>query len=439
MSRPPPSPNIEIDAVSAARVRRKLLAWFDRHKRDLPWRRTRDPYRVWLSEIMLQQTQVATVIPYYRRFLRRLPTVERLAAAHLDEVLRLWAGLGYYSRARNLHRSARRIVGQADECSPAVGKSSKTLGGSRGFGRRFPKSVEALMSLPGIGRYTAGAIASIAFGRRAAVVDGNVGRVIARLFEIRHDIRSGPGARRVWGCAEQLLPRKRCGDFNQALMELGATVCLPGPAARCESCPLRRECAARASGRVAELPAAGARARVTKETHVVAAIEHRGKWLFVRRAEHGLWGGLWELPTAVLNGESPRALAQRIANDVSPTSVEVSREPFCDLEHQLTHRRIRLLGHVCWAVAADRRSAPDVTSGLTPDGRGSVAAGVPAGRESTGTARRAPATRHAKKKPQGRWLRLDEVGRLGLSAAMRKVLRVLGRRSPPRENPSGSC
>ena len=180
-----------LDSKTAARIRRGLLGWFDRNRRDLPWRRTSDPYQIWLSEVMLQQTQVATVVPYYRRFLKRFPTVRVLAAAELDEVLRLWAGLGYYARARSLHRAALRVVDV--------------------HGGRFPADVDELLQLPGVGRYTAGAVASIAFGVRAAVVDGNVARVLSRLFAIDVDVRDGPGRDRAWRIAERLLPRNGAG------------------------------------------------------------------------------------------------------------------------------------------------------------------------------------------------------------------------------------
>ena len=188
--------------------RETLLRWYRRHRRSLPWRGTRDPYRVWVSEIMLQQTRVETVRDYYRRWLREFPTLAALARAPVARVLKLWEGLGYYSRARNLHRAARQIRG------------------------RVPETVAELQQLPGIGRYTAGAIASIAFGQRAPVVDGNVARVFTRVFA-RTD--------RHWELAEVLLPSRNCGDFNQALMELGALVCLPVQP-RCEKCPLRGVC-----------------------------------------------------------------------------------------------------------------------------------------------------------------------------------------------------
>ena len=316
-----------IDGRTAAQIRRGLLGWFDRHGRDLPWRRTADPYAIWLSEMMLQQTQVATVIPYYERFTARFPTVRRLAHADLDDVLRLWAGLGYYARARNLHLAAQTVV--------------------REFGGRFPSTVEQLAGLPGIGAYTAGAISSIAFGKRAAVVDGNVARVLARLFEIRTDVRQPPGRDVVWRIAERLLPQKRCGDYNQALMELGATVCLPKQAANCPACPLKSLCGALAGGTVVELPIKTRKTVVKNETHVVAAIRRGDKWLVVKRPDKGLWAGLWEFPTVVSSGQSTAGLARKLARGLVGEQVSIRREPFCDLRHRLTHREIRFVGHAC--------------------------------------------------------------------------------------------
>ena len=369
---------------SATGIRRRLLSWFDRHKRDLPWRQDRDPYAIWLSEMMLQQTQVATVIPYYNRFIGRFPTVVDLARADLEEVLQHWAGLGYYARARNMHRAARLIVAE--------------------HGGAFPSEAAVLRGLPGIGAYTAGAVASMAFDARAAVVDGNVARVLARLFEMDLDIRDGRGKALLWEMAERLLPRKRCGDFNQALMELGATVCLPRGAARCEDCPLKMICGARCSGGVDRLPVKGRKAPPKSETHVVAAIGRRNKWLVVRRPPRGLWGGLWELPTAVMNGEGVRGrvgelVAEFVVDGDTPVAgPSCETVPFCRIQHQLTHRTITFVGHVC------RVSTPRT-----------------AGRR----AKRAVRGDHGEADRQMRWLSLNEINTLGLSAAMRKVVGAL--------------
>ncbi|MFH1418414.1 MAG: A/G-specific adenine glycosylase [Planctomycetota bacterium] len=354
------------DANRRRRIRRKLLTWYDRHKRDLPWRRTHDPYAIWLSEAMLQQTQVATVIPYYERFLCRFLTVRDLAGADLDLVLQMWAGLGYYARARNLHRAARAVV--AD------------------FDGRFPHTVEGLMRLPGVGRYTAGAIASVAFGVRAAIVDGNVARVWSRIFDIASDVREGAGKEAVWRIAEQLVPRVRPGDFNQAVMELGATCCVPGAGAQCDACPLRTECDALAAGTVAERPVKGRKTRVMPETHVVAAIEHCGSWLFVQRPADGLWGALWEMPTVVLNSGTVETAAADLAKRRVGTPCHVEARPFCKFQHQLTHRTILFVGHRCRATRTLlKRSTPE----------------------------------------NARWLALDAADSLGMSKAMRNVIAAL--------------
>lgn len=236
--------------------RQTLVRWYHRHKRPLPWRDIHDPYRTWVSEIMLQQTRVETVLDYYRRWLREFPTIRSLARAPESRVLKMWEGLGYYSRARNLHRAAKLI-------------------------RQVPSNVDALLQLPGIGRYTAGAIASIAFGQRAPIVDGNVARVFARVFA-RED--------RHWEIAEQLLPATGCGDFNQALMELGALVCVPvNP--RCEACPLRPVCATRSDARPRRKTKT-----LRRVTEDVVYVTRAGKVLLRQRPATGLLAGLWELP-----------------------------------------------------------------------------------------------------------------------------------------------
>lgn len=256
-------------------MRTRLLRWYDANLRDLPWRRTRDPYRIWLSEIMLQQTRVAAVVEYYERFLRTFPTIRALACAPLDAVLRLWAGLGYYSRAKNLHAAARKI--------------SDTWGG------RFPRSIDELMTLPGVGRYTAGAVVSIAFGRRAAAVDGNVKRVLARLAALDVPIENPRVQSRLWTLAETLVPPRRPGDFNQALMELGATVCTPR-APSCGACPVRAYCRARQMKRVDEFPRRGARPAKRRQDAIAIAVHRAGRYLFVRRPDARLLGGFWGLP-----------------------------------------------------------------------------------------------------------------------------------------------
>jgi A/G-specific adenine glycosylase len=302
-------------------LRRLLLDWYRANRRALPWRATRDPYAIWISEAMLQQTRVETVIPYYQRFLERFPDVETLASADLDDVLGAWAGLGYYSRARNLRRAARKVV---DE-----------------FGGALPDTTEALRSLPGIGRYTAGAVASIAFDRPEPVVDGNVARVLARVLGIRDDVKSASGARRLWQEAATLARGPHPGDVNQALMELGATVCTPR-APDCPACPLRRRCAAHGAGDPEALPLVAKRATPTPVEAVAGLVLRRGKALAVRRPPSGLLGGLWELPGGELvRKEAPeaglvRALRERVG--LATRALEHAGA----LEHVFSHRRLRL-------------------------------------------------------------------------------------------------
>ncbi|MBI4873824.1 MAG: A/G-specific adenine glycosylase [Acidobacteria bacterium] len=247
--------------------RRLLLAWFDRSKRDLPWRNTRDPYRIWVSEVMLQQTRVAAVIPYYQRFLERFPDVQALAEAPEAELLALWSGLGYYSRARNLRKAARAIAARGE----------------------FPSDYDAIRALPGVGDYTAAAVASIAFGLPHAVADGNVRRVLARLTRGEGDVRA---------LAEELLDRRRPGDFNQALMELGATVCLPrGP--KCGQCPLGDICRARAAGEAERYPRKARRAETVRVDQRLLLIRRGDRLLLRLRTEDSRQlAGFWELPEA---------------------------------------------------------------------------------------------------------------------------------------------
>jgi A/G-specific adenine glycosylase len=259
-----------------AYLQETLLAWYEACRRDLPWRRTRDPYAIWVSEIMLQQTRVETVVPYYDRFLTRFPTAMALAEAPPDDVLALWSGLGYYRRARLLLEGARVVAGQ---------------------GGALPGDREGLLGVPGIGRYTAGAIASIAFGQPVGLVDGNVARVLARLFVIDEDMRKR-GMRTAEALADTIVARHDPGGWNQALMELGATVCTPRSPS-CERCPVASACLARAEGRVAELPVLSEKkAPLARRVQAIVAIRPAdGALLLVRRRPDLLFGGLWEPPT----------------------------------------------------------------------------------------------------------------------------------------------
>jgi A/G-specific adenine glycosylase len=305
--------------VKSPDLQRALLAWYRRSRRDLPWRRARDPYAIWLSETMLQQTRVETVLPYYRRFLEALPTVRSLAEAPESRVLSLWSGLGYYRRARMLHAAAKRIVRE-----------------HRG---QLPRDVEGLRRLEGVGDYTAGAVASIAYGVRAALVDGNVTRVLTRLFAVEDDTSTSAGRARIWDVARNLVSSAPGdpGDWNQALMELGAIVCTPrGPA--CERCPLEAFCSARARGLVDVLPRSSAK-RPPTEVHrvslvLVSAVPARV--LLARRRPEVLFGGLWEPPGVEAGVGAARSLAERLGVAAS------ALEPMGEVLHVLTHRRLRV-------------------------------------------------------------------------------------------------
>src|SRR6185436_3645748 len=242
-------------------LRRRLLAWYTKHARDLPWRKSRDPYRVWLSEIMLQQTQVATVKDYFERFTCAFPDVESLAAAEETDVLRLWEGLGYYRRARQLHAAAKKVVAE--------------------YSGKFPDEAEDLQQLPGIGRYTAGAIASIAFGRRSPILEANTIRLLSRLVGYRGDPQSSAGQRVLWAVAEEILPQKKVAPFNQALMELGSLICTPSEP-KCDACPLSNVCRARAAGLQQEIPPSKPRPAYTELREAAVIVRKNGSVLMRR-------------------------------------------------------------------------------------------------------------------------------------------------------------
>lgn len=297
------------DDILAAR----LVAWLPGVARDLPWRKDRTGYRVWVSEVMLQQTRVATVIPYFERFVRRFPTVRALAEADVSDVLALWSGLGYYRRARALHAGAVDVVAL--------------------FGGELPRTVPELLRISGIGAYTAGAIASLAHGVRAPLVDGNVVRVLSRLFCIEDDMSRGPAQKRIWALAERLVPADAPGPFNEALMELGATVCTPREP-RCDACPLADACVARARGLSRDLPRS-AKAKAVPEIHVAALVARDGdRVLLGRRRGDALFGGMWEPPMveaedgqAALRGSSDFAAGATASGTVT---------------HVLSHRKMTI-------------------------------------------------------------------------------------------------
>jgi A/G-specific adenine glycosylase len=263
-------------------VQHRLLQWFRKQGRDLPWRRTRNPFRIWISEIMLQQTQVDTVIPYYQRFLKAFPTVEVLAKADLSRVLKIWEGLGYYSRARHLHQAAKRIVGQ--------------------FNGRIPDRLNDLLSLPGIGRYTAGAILSIAHNKEAPILDGNVKRVLSRLHAVATILGETKTEKLLWTLSESLIPKGHAGSFNEALMDLGATVCTPKRPS-CSLCPLRNLCRAKAIGNPERYPTKAKKRKIPHVNGVSAVIVKDGKVLLHQRPPRGFSGGLWEFPNWRVQGE----------------------------------------------------------------------------------------------------------------------------------------
>jgi A/G-specific adenine glycosylase len=320
----------------AVSIASRLLAWYEHHKRDLPWRDTRDPYHIWVAEVMLQQTQVATVVPYYERFLARFPNVQALAAAPLDDVLKLWEGLGYYGRARHLYAAARMVVLDLDG--------------------EVPDTMEGLLSLPGIGRYTAGAVLSIAFGQEVPALDGNVRRVLSRVFVINTDVTRGPGQRQLWQLAESLLPEGYAGDFNQALMDLGAMVCTPR-APSCQKCPVAEQCRAKRLGRQEQFPVRKPRRPVPHYVVTAGVVwSTNGRFLIAQRPFDGLLGGLWEFPGGKQEPDETLeiCLQRELAEELD---IEVAvRSPLTVIQHAYTHFRITLHAFQCDLVRNQPRA-----------------------------------------------------------------------------------
>ncbi len=321
-SKPRQGPTQLADARRRARLAQALLDWYGREKRDLPWRRTRDAYAVWVSEVMLQQTQVATVLAYYERWMKRFPTARKLAAADENEVLHAWQGLGYYSRARRLLEGARAVVERHDG--------------------RLPRSAEQLRALPGIGPYSAGAIASIAYGLPEPIVDGNVVRVLTRIFALGGDPAKAPLKKQLWELARALIPEGRASDFNQSLMELGATVCTPKQPA-CASCPVCGQCAARAEGLVDQLPETAKRPATTAVHMVAALVWRRGRVLVTQLpGDAPRWAGMWQFPNAERRTkETPeqalnRAVRESVGLDAEATGLVAV------VRHGVTRYRITL-------------------------------------------------------------------------------------------------
>ncbi len=352
---------LSIPAVNATALRRALLAWYRRHHRKLPWRPAPgvgnaaqvDPYHSLVSEAMLQQTQVATVLPYFQRFIEAFPTVRALADADEQRVLRMWQGLGYYRRARNLHAAAQRVVSE--------------------FDGEVPAEVPALLKLPGVGRYTAGAIASIAHGRPAPIVDGNVARVFARLFNLQDPVDRPDVQKQLWAIAEALVPARSPGDFNQALMELGALVCTP-KSPTCLTCPLRYRCAGLAQGDPERLPVKRPKKKPKAVTHLVVAVRRNGRYLFEQRPATGLWSNMWQLPTWEGDDAThPACDAAAVVDDLVVGAWLAERfgitpgklTPAHDFTHQTTHRTIRFV--VLTANANNGRLRPNTGRWLKLD------------------------------------------------------------------------
>ncbi|GBD01264.1 Adenine DNA glycosylase [bacterium HR18] len=305
---------------------RQLVAWYKARARDLPWRRTRNPYYIWVAEVMLQQTRVDQVLPYYRRFVQAFPTLEALAAAPLDEVLRCWEGLGYYARARNLHRAAQVLVAHHQG--------------------KLPQTYEALRRLPGIGPYTAAAVASIAFGEPRAVLDGNVVRVLTRVLAVAHNARAETTRLQLQEVADALVATEDPGTFNQALMELGATVCLP-KRPDCPACPLRSCCQAFALGMPTAFPVQPPRMPVPHYEVAIGLLQNaQGQLLIQRRKEDGLLGGLWEFPGGKRQQDEPlQETCRRELYEELGVQVEITG-PLATVRHAYTHFRVTL--HAFW-------------------------------------------------------------------------------------------
>ncbi len=341
---------MDYHSSSMSRLSNKLLDWYDHNKRSLPWRGHPEPYAVWVSEIMLQQTRVEAVTPYFQRWMQRFPTVQSLAAAPERDVLSAWEGLGYYARARNLRRAAQLVVEK--------------------YGGKLPHESQQLRELPGIGRYTAGAIASIAFGRDEPALDGNIRRVLARLFNITTPADSPLGTKLLWELAARHLPKGRAGDYNQALMDLGATVCVPlNP--RCPACPVRGLCAARKLGIQNERPVL--KAKTAGPHHIVAAgvILRHGRVLLVQRPSSGLLGGMWEFPNGRVRS-APQRNVEKVLRDSYELQVQCV-EPLGVVEHGYSHFSVSVHAFRCKPISVPKmknsRWVPIHELGQYPMGR----------------------------------------------------------------------
>lgn len=300
-----------------SRIAPEISTWYHQHKRSLPWRDHPDPYAVWVSEIMLQQTRVETVIPYFERWLAKFPTIAALAAANEQDVLNLWEGLGYYSRARNLHKAAKVLIADYDS--------------------ELPKTVAVLQKLPGIGRYTAAAIASMAFGQDAAALDGNIRRVYARIFNVAEPLGSTQAEKTFWNLAEQHLPHGEAGDYNQALMDLGSAICTPRNP-NCEECPVQQYCEAYQLDIQDMRPVPKTKKAVPHHVHAAAVIVEEGRVLLAQRPSKGLLGGMWEFPSGRVEGNPAKGLGTAIERGYQLKVKRVA--PLGEVRHAYTHFKV---------------------------------------------------------------------------------------------------
>jgi A/G-specific adenine glycosylase len=316
-----------------SKIQSKLLQWFRKNGRDLPWRKTRDPYAIWVSETMLQQTQVATVIPYYQKFLKSFPTVRHLAKADLSKVLKVWEGLGYYSRARNLHRTSQIVLNH--------------------FRGKIPETLKDLLSLPGIGRSTAGAILSFAFNKAAPILDGNAKRIISRLFAVSDNPAKGKTEGLLWQISESLIPKGYSNSFNQAIMDLGSMLCTPKDP-QCLRCPLRLLCKGRIKGELERYPAKGPKKTIPHIEAISAVVQKDGKVLLNQRPPTGLLGGLWEFPN--WKSEGKRRLRLRLRKYLKKeTGLNVEVKEFIGAFHQTySHFKLTLQVYHCHSLNKNR-------------------------------------------------------------------------------------
>ena len=334
---------------SRTTFRRRLLKWFDANQRDLPWRKNRTPYRIWVSEIMLQQTQVATVIDYYNRFMKRFPTVKKLAAAEQSEVLKLWEGLGYYRRARQLHAAAQVVVEE--------------------HGGRFPTDFESVLALPGIGRYTAGAILSISLDQKLPILEGNTIRVFARLLTMKEDPRSSANQKVLWDFSESILPRQRCGDFNQALMELGSEICTPTKPA-CDQCPISNYCPTFVQGLQEQIPASGKKTKY-EDLHEAVIVVRKGqgvrtKFLVRQCGPDERWSGLWDFPRyKVVDDDVEGDLSKQLKAQTGLTANVVATTK--RIKHAVTKYRITLDCYIADSPTGRLKKNQTATQWLTAD------------------------------------------------------------------------